>query len=146
LVTIGFFWPQTPNPSRLGDLRVISVYPAIVGSTADLVDIHAYSIPWEISLDQMMQNFGLVGYQQDKPVVMGEFGAFKEHHPAIADAASVLENWQAASCAYNLKGWLLWTWDTEEPEQVPPLWAIESGDGSINRALAPTFRPDPCRN
>ena len=36
--------------------------------------------------------------------MMAAFGVLKEHHPTIADAANVLENWQAASCAYNLKG------------------------------------------
>jgi len=40
---------------------------------------------------------------------------------------------------------MLWTWDTEEPEQVPPLWSAMSGDASINRALAPLFRTDPCQ-
>jgi len=145
LVTVGFFWPQDPNPSRIGDPRVIEVYPAIARSTADFVDIHGYAIPGEITVSQLMENYKLAGYQESKPVLMGEFGAFKFSYPAIAEAAAVLEEWQVQSCASEVKGWLLWTWDTEEPEQVPPLWSAMSGDGTINRSLAPTFRPDPCR-
>jgi hypothetical protein len=145
LVTVGFFWPQTPNPTRIGDLRIISVYPAMANSTADFVDIHSYAIAGEISLPQVIENYGLVGNQQQKPALMGEFGAFKSNYPLISDAAAVLKNWQISGCPYNIKGWLLWTWDTEEPEQVPPLWAAISQDGSINLALSPATRPDPCQ-
>jgi hypothetical protein len=145
LVTVGFFWPQTPNPSRLGDPRWIEVYPAIAGSTADFVDIHGYAIPGELTVAQLIENYKLAGHQQEKPVMMGEFGAFKSSYPSIADAAAVLRDWMVQTCGSQVKGWLLWTWDTEEPEQVPPLWAAMSGDGSINQGLAPSFRPDPCQ-
>jgi hypothetical protein len=145
LVTIGFFWPQDPNPARLGDPRVIEAYPAIAGSTADFVDIHGYAIPGELTVPQLIENFKPVGHQQGKPVLMGEFGAFKFSCPTISQAAAVLQDWQVQTCAAQVKGWLLWTWDTEEPEQVPPLWAAMSGDGSINQSLAPAFRPDPCQ-
>jgi hypothetical protein len=145
LVTVGFFWPQGPNPSRIGDPRVIEVYPAIARSTADFVDIHGYAIPGEVTVSELMQNYKLAGHQETKPVLMGEFGAFKLSYPAIADAAAVLEDWQVQTCASEVKGWLLWTWDTEEPEQVPPLWSAMSGDGTVNRSLAPALRPDPCR-
>ena len=37
LVEVGFFVPQGPNPTRLGDPRVINVYPAMANSTADFV-------------------------------------------------------------------------------------------------------------
>jgi len=142
LVTVGFFWPQAPNPTRIGDTRVISVYPAIADSTADLVDIHGYPIPGDLTIDQLMQNYGLVGLQQAKPVVMGEFGAFQNSYALIGDAAAALKAWQIGGCPYHLKGWLLWTWDTAE--QSPGLWTDQSGDGSIDLALAPAARPDPC--
>ncbi len=145
LVAVGFFWPQAPNPARLGDPRWIEAYPAIAASTADFVDIHGYAIPGELTPSQLIENFKLAGHQQEKPVLMGEFGAFKSSYPSITVAASVLSDWMVQTCASQVKGWLLWTWDTEEPEQVPPLWAAMSGDGSINRVLAPVFRPDPCR-
>jgi hypothetical protein len=147
LVDVGFFSPQTPNPTRIGDSRVIEVYPMIANSTADFADLHPYPIISDLTLPQLVQNYGFVGYQQQKPVLMGEFGAFESDYPLISDAASVLQSWQTQSCAYSFKGWLLWTWDTFESEQVTPpyTWAALAGDGSINVALAPATRPDPCQ-
>jgi len=142
LVTVGFFWPQTPNPTRIGDTRVISVYPAMATSTADFVDIHGYVILNDLTLDQLVQNYGFVGYQQKQPIIMAEYGAFKNAVPAISDAATALENWQIGGCGYGLKGWLLWTWDT--PQAATDIWNATDGDGSINNALAPASRPDPC--
>ena len=142
LVTVGFFWPQTPNPTRIGDTRVISVYPAMATSTADFIDIHGYVILNDLTLDQLVQNYGFVGYQQKQPIIMAEYGAFKNAVPAISDAATALENWQIGGCGYGLKGWLLWTWDT--PQAATDIWNATDGDGSINNALAPASRPDPC--
>jgi hypothetical protein len=59
----------------------------------------------------------------------------------VADAAAALKAWQIGGCAYHVKGWLLWTWDTDE---APDGWNALESDGSINRALAPVSRPDPC--
>jgi Cellulase (glycosyl hydrolase family 5) len=142
LVTVGFFWPQQPNPTRIGDSRLISVYPAIASSSADFVDIHGYTIPGDLGIDQLMQNYAPTGFQQIKPVIMGEFGAFQNSYALIGDAAAALRNWQIGGCPYHLKGWLLWTWDTDE--QSPGLWTDQAGDGSIDQALAPASRPDPC--
>jgi hypothetical protein len=142
LVTVGFFWPQTPNPTRIGDTRLISVYPAMATSTADFIDIHGYVVVNELNLDQLVQNYGFVGYQQKQPIIMGEYGAFKNAVPAMADAVTALQSWQIGGCQYGLKGWLLWTWDT--PEAGVDIWNATAGDGSINAALAPVNRPDPC--
>jgi hypothetical protein len=142
LVTVGFFWPQTPNPTRIGDTRLISVYPAMATSTADFIDIHGYIIINDLTLDQLVQNYGFVGYQQKQPVIMAEYGAFKNAVPLITDAVTALKNWQIGGCGYGLKGWLLWTWDT--PEAGTDIWNATAGDGSINTALAPINRPDPC--
>ena len=145
LVTVGFFWPQGPNPTRIGDTRSISVYPAIAKSNVDFVDIHAYSTPGDLTITQMMQNFNMTGYQQQKPVLMGEFGAATSSYSDITDAASVLSAWQAGSCASSIQGWLLWTWDTNAPEQSPSFWAATDGDGQINQALSPATNPNPCQ-
>ncbi len=143
LVTIGFFVPQGPNPTRFGDNRVIDVYPAMANSTADFVDLHAYPIPNDLTLDQIVQNYGFVatGSQQQKPIVMAEFGGFLSEYATAANAASGLTTWQVQSCTYNFKGWLLWTWDTDEQ---PELWNALSSGGVINLSLAPASRPNPC--
>jgi hypothetical protein len=143
LVDLGFFVPEGPNPIRVGDLRIVRVYPAVVRSDADFVSISAYAIAG-LTLAQYVQNYGFLGFQQKQPVVMAEFGAWKSEYPNILDAAEVLKSWQVSSCKYNIKGWLLWTWDSEAPEVLPDLWSAKSGDGSVNQSLSPFRRFDPC--
>jgi hypothetical protein len=147
LVDVGFFWPQTPNPTRIGDPRVIELYPMMANSTVDFVKISSPDSSSELALPQLVQNYGFVGYQQQKPVLMGEFDANESDFPLITDAVTRLQNWQIDSCPYSVKGWLLWTWDTDETEQQsnPPDWYATAGDGSINTALAPAVRPNPCQ-
>lgn len=140
LVTISFFQPEGPNPTRIGDPRIIEVYPAVASSSLDYVDLHAYP-GLELTLDQYVQNFGFVGYQQQKPILMGEMGAFISSYAQVTDAATALQNWQIQSCAYNFKGWATWTWDTDEQ---PELWNAMSQGGVISQALSPAARPDPC--
>jgi hypothetical protein len=142
LVTISFFQPQAPNPTRPLDPRIINhVYPPIANSTLDYVDLHLYPVVAGLTMDQYVQNFGFVGFQQQKPILLGEFGAFQSAYPAVADAAAGLRDWQIQSCAYNFKGWELWTWDTDEQ---PELWNAMSQGGVINQALSPATRANPC--
>jgi hypothetical protein len=141
LVTVGFFVPQGPNPTRIGDTRVIQVYPAIASSTADFVDLHAYPLPGDLTLDQIVQNFGFVGFQQQKPVMMAEFGGFKSEYATAADAATGLSAWQSQSCTYHFDGWALWTWDTDEQTE---LWTATSSSEAIGLKLGPAAKVDPC--
>lgn len=140
LVTVGFFWPQEPNPSRIGDPRLIETRPAIWESQADFVDLHLYP-GLELDLRQYVENYGIDGMTA-KPIVMGEFGAFTSSYAQAEDAALALQELQVASCEYGFDGWLLWTWDTDEQ---PELYNGASGDGLIGRISAPANRPDPCQ-
>lgn len=140
LVTMSFFLPESPNPIRVGDPRIIEIYPAISTSTLDYVDLHAYPGSG-LTLDQSVQNFGFVGYLQQKPILMGEMGAFISSYPQVTDAAAALQAWQIQSCGYNFQGWLIWTWDTDEQ---PELWNAMSQSGVISQALSPVARPNPC--
>ena len=147
LVEVGFFVPQGPIPTRIGDPRVITVYPAMANSTADFVSVHPYPFVGGLTLAQYVQNFGFVGYQQQKPVVMEEFGVLESNYPAESAAASVAHDWQVQSCAYGIKGWAFWTWDTSNAEQVDgPFWPASLGAGLIGQTLAPSARPNPCVN
>ena len=139
LVAIGFFEPQQPNPSRSGDARLIRTRAAIRGSTLDVVDLHA-APGAELTLPQTMENFGVDG-TETKPIVLGALSAFKTAYPSLDETPYALEDWQRDSCRFGVDGWLLWTWDTEEQ---PELWNALSGGGTIERALAPAERPDPC--
>ena len=140
LVTVGFFVPQKPHPSRIGDPRVIETRPAIWESSADFIDLHPYP-GFELTLPQYVDNFGMAGMRV-KPILMGEFGAARSSYATEAGAARALHDWQVESCNYGFDGWLLWTWDTEEQTDF---YNGLTGDGLINQALAPSNRPDPCQ-
>lgn len=140
LVTVGFFQPQTPNPTRIGDTRLIETEAAILRSTADFIDFHAYP-GGDLNLRQLVENYKLPP-MTDKPIVLGEFGAFHEHYPTAADAVQALISWQAESCEYGFDGSLLWTWDSAGG--YAETWNGTDGDAALANALAPANRPDPC--
>jgi len=143
IVTNGFFVPQSPNPTRLGDVRFIEVFPAMANAATDFTDLHAYPLPGDLTLAQIVQNFGFLGSASlaKKPIVMGEFGGFQSQYATATDAASGLSAWQIQSCNYAFGGWLLWTWDTDEQAGI---WNALSSGGPINTSLAPVSRPNPC--
>jgi F5/8 type C domain len=128
LVAIGF-----------GDQHVFPTRAAIRGSSADLVDLHA-SPGVELTLPQLMENFGVDG-REAKPILLGELGALKSAYPSLDEAPYALQDWQRDSCRFGVDGWLVRTWDTEED---PARWNALSGGGTIEQALAPALRPDPC--
>jgi len=141
IVGVGFFAPQGPNPHRIGDTRVIRTYPAIWESQADYIDLHAYPYPGDLTLAQSVENYEING-MQEKPIMMGEFGAFKAAYPNSQAAALALQAWQIESCQYGFDGWLLWTWDNEFSGE---LYSALTDGGAINGVLAPVIRPDPCQ-
>jgi len=149
LVTVGFFVPQRPNITRVGDPRVIQVYPAVANSVADFVDLHPYALSGGLTLQQYVQNFGFTqAQQQTQPVIMAEFGDLQSDYPVESTAAKIAHDWQVQSCTYGFKGWAWFTWDTTNAEYDlvggPRYWSATMGSGLINQALAPAVRPDPC--
>lgn len=144
-VAIGFFSPNEPNPWR-DTARLAYPYPALSSSEIDYIKLSLYTNT--LTLPQFATNLSLNG-NQVKPAVMGETGALIGQY-TNQQAASKLLNWQLDSCMQlHIKGWLLWTWDTELAEQPAgdgPWWtAVDpNGNGLINSALAPAARPDPC--
>ncbi|HSD84986.1 MAG TPA: cellulase family glycosylhydrolase [Anaerolineae bacterium] len=139
LVSVGFFQPQFPNRSRIGDPRIAVTEPAIWQSHADFIDLHAYP-GFELNLRQYMENFGL-REMQAKPIIMGEFGSEVKRFASIDMAARRFVDWQVESCKYGFDGWIFWTWDlTEQPDFFNALM----DKGQIGKALAPLTRPDPC--
>ncbi len=141
LVTASFFVPQgpAPLPEPLQGSNYVLTRAVINLSDADFIDLHAYP-GWGVSLADYARNFGITA-QTVKPVIMGEFGAIDSVYPGARRAASELQTWQIQSCQYGFDGWLVWTWDTEDQG----FWTAVSGDGAIEQALSPNFRPDPCK-
>jgi hypothetical protein len=141
---------RTADPSALVTIGfpVVGAQPfdearaAIDLSSADFVDVHYYPnqfVP-EASFAQAMASDGVTGLQQ-KPIILGEFGAFQHAYPTAAAAADALVALQHESCQYGIAGWLLWTWDTTEQ---PDLWTAIDANGLLEQALSPAQRPDPC--
>lgn len=140
LVTVGFFVPQGPNPTRIGDPRLIETRPVIWGSSLDFIDLHPYP-GFGFKLSQYVENFGMAG-MEEKPIIIGEFGAARSSYPSEAMTARALHDWQVDSCQYGFDGWLLWTWDTSEQTDF---YNGLTGSGEIDQVLAPANRPDPCQ-
>lgn len=139
LVSVGFFWPQEPNRTRVGDERYVDSEPAIWDSQLDFVDLHPYP-GQDLTLPQYVENFGING-MQEKPIIMGEFGVTSNGH-SLTEAANMLVDWQVQSCQYGFDGWLLWSWDIYENHDF---YSARTGNGQIGQALAPVNRPDPCQ-
>jgi hypothetical protein len=134
VVAIGF---PVVGAQPFGEARA-----AIDLSSADFVDVHYYPdqfVP-EASFAEAMASDGVTG-QQQKPIILGEFGAFKHAYPTPTAAADALLALQQESCSYRITGWLLWTWDTTEQ---PDLWTATDANGLLEHALSPAQRPDPC--
>jgi hypothetical protein len=140
LVDASFFVPEAPNPTRIGDIRILRTQGVIERSQADLVDIHIYP-GFDLTLPQFMQNFGLAGPTR-KVVIIGEYGAFRDAYPTPDGALAAMKALQVGSCPYGIDGWLLWTWDTTELGES--LWNATDAGGLLSNGLAPKNRPDPC--
>jgi hypothetical protein len=140
LTTSGFFAPQFPNPTGIGGDWYVDTAPLIEDSVLDFFDFHAY--PGEdISLTQIAENFGMPA---DKPVIMGEYGAFRDRFPEIENAALNLQNWVAESCQYGFVGWLYWEFDPADISVGDATWALTADDGYLLDQLAPQTQTDPC--
>jgi len=139
LVSVGFFHPQLPNRSRIGDPRIAVTEPALWQSEADFIDLHAYP-GFELNLRQYVENFG-VKDMQTKPIIMGEFGGEVKRFASIDTATQRFVDWQIESCKYGFDGWIFWTWNLNEQ---PDFFNALMGKGQIEKALAPATRPDPC--
>jgi hypothetical protein len=137
-------WVSSRRPRRTagatGDTRYALPLSAFDRTALDFLDLHTYP-GWDLPLAQYAENFGL-GCSR-KPIVIGEIGAYQFAYRNVAEAAAGLQAWQAASCAYGIDGWLLWTWDTPTPVE-PRMWSATAEGDYLARALGPHARPDPC--
>jgi len=142
LVTMGFFAPTTPHDWRIGDPRYVETVGLLQESELDFFDFHLYP-GTSLSQSELVENFGLPGFNQ-KPVLMGEAGAFTALYPTIESAARGLQDWIAESCAYGFDGWLAWGYYRAPEELGDAAWGFADGDGLLMRALSPVFQPDAC--
>jgi F5/8 type C domain len=132
-VTMGFF-----NPQPAEDPRLVRTAPQLASSALDFFDFHYYP-GGPTSLAAAVGLFGMVGYTR-KPILLGEYGAFRTAYSSPAEGAAALVDLQVESCRQGFDGWLYWLWDERNDE----LWTGRDGEDAINRAMSVAGRPDPC--
>lgn len=140
LVTVGFFVPNAPNPVMdPDDPRFVRTAYFLSNSTMDFFDLHHY--PGNgVDDAEIWENFGIAGVD-DKPLVLGEFGAYKDWFADTSSAAAAVMGLQVASCRVGFDGWLVWSW---RGDLATDIWWASDGDGEIAEVVSPRDRPDPC--
>ena len=142
LVSMGFLWPQGPNPARVGDTRVVRARPTIDNSTLDFFDLHL-DPGVELTFDQYMQNYELTT-PAVKPVVLGEFGAFKYAYPTPrTDARPARRRGRLMPVRHRRLDPLELGHERVRHRRAAAVGRQRAG-GVIDQALSPQLRPDPC--
>ncbi len=152
LVTTGLFTFRSvglPNgPDGLMDTVSDKRRPAradalSIHSNLDFLDLHTYPVGGNYTLAADLDS---VLFEHVNDVVMlGEFGAFKsQYNNNITNAAFAMRDLQIESCAFDITGWLFWTYDTDDTQEQRRLYTLIQNNGAINGQLAPIVRADPC--
>lgn len=137
LVTMGFF-PSAEGPvATAPDARLVDPRP-LIDSSLDFLDFHAYpgvGLDW----DEAWANSLLAGVAA-KPVILGEFGAFRGAYPDPVDAVATMVDYQARACTDGLDGFLYWTWSGNGI--YTETWGGD--EAQIAEHLSPSRVADPC--
>lgn len=109
----------------------------ITSTNLSYVDIHTYPT-------SSIENYSLLPDLESsefskfdmtvKPLLMGEFGIFKDNYKDIKEAVGVMAAHQKKALELGFSGALYWTWDTFSQKT---LWHLLEQDGLINNALKP---------
>ncbi len=116
---VGRSGPASWRTDRTGDRRCPVRPLALVRSKADYIDIHFYPFGPK-TLDRDLKSIEWPGLSQaarqaGKPLVMGEFGAFKrDDYPTAEAAADAMADHLDRIETLGFAGWMYWTYDTHE--------------------------------
>ncbi len=136
LVTMGFFVPEIAAPGWY-----VETASLLARSDLDFFDFHGY--PGGPSLKEHAEHFGMIGFDS-KPIVLGEYGAFRHIYSEIDDAARAASEWAAESCQYGFDGWLYWTYFPADASVGDRTWGMVDDDGYLLDLFAPVNQPDIC--
>jgi hypothetical protein len=136
LVSMGFFAPEIAAPDWY-----VETASLLKKADLDFFDFHAY--PGRASLQDHVEHFGMLGYDA-KPILLGEYGAFRRTYSEIGSAARAITNWVAESCEYGFDGWLYWTYYPADPDAIDDTWGLVNEDYYLLNLFAPVNQPDPC--
>jgi hypothetical protein len=136
LVTMGFFVPEIAAPDWY-----VETASLLQRSDLDFFDFHAY--PGGASLQEHIDHFGMRGYNA-KPIVLGEYGAFRHIYAEIDSAARALDQWAAEACQNGFDGWLYWTYYPADSSVDDRTWGLVDEDDYLLNLFAPVNQPDIC--
>ena len=136
LVTMGFFVPELVAPGWY-----VETASLLERADLDFFDFHAYS--GSISLLAHAEGFGMIGYTI-KPIILGEYGAFRHLYEDPETAARVTTRWMSESCQLGFDGWLYWTYYPAAADVGDRTWGLVDEDDYLLELFAPRNQPDPC--
>jgi len=142
LVTVGFFPPDFPIDNQLATDWYRDTASIIKTAPVDFWDFHPYPQPQTNithNMQSVVENFGMTGYQE-KPVLMGEYGAFRQTFHNLEVATYRLQQWMVESCEYGFDGWLIWEYYDRPASDA--VWGLENDE--LFQALSPINAPDAC--
>ena len=136
LVEMGFFVPEIAAPDWY-----VETASLLERSDLDFFDFHAY--PGGPSLKDHADHFGMLDYDA-KPIVMGEYGAFRNIYADVKSAARIVTQWAAESCQYGFDGWLYWTYYPANSSVGDRTWGLVDEEDYLLNLFAPVNQPDIC--
>ena len=138
LVTMGFFVPELVAPEWY-----VETASLLQRSALDFFDFHAY--PGPLSLRAHAEAFGMLEPGTDaKPIILGEYGAFRDRYADLNGAARALTTWVADSCVYGFDGWLYWAYYPAPVSAGDQTWGLVNDGGYLLNLFAPVTQPNPC--
>jgi hypothetical protein len=136
LVTMGFFVPELVAPGWY-----VETASLLEKSDLDFFDFHAY--PGDISLREHVEAFGMLDYDA-KPIILGEYGAFRKAYPQLLSGARAVSDWAAEACIFGFDGWLYWSYYPSDASAGDRTWGMTDEDQYLLNLFAPQNQPDPC--
>lgn len=150
LVTVGAFSHQAvgkPGPEGLPiypswmDQRFpVRILALAQSSRLDFIDQHIYPLGAGYSFADDLRTIEWSSMPSSMPVIMGEFGAFKQFYSTIDSAVAGMKTFENSAWQAGFAGFLYWTFDTTEQSEI---WTMLDGSGAILHALSPTVHPNP---
>lgn len=136
LVTMGFFVPEISAPDWY-----VETASLLERSDLDFFDFHGY--PGGPSFTEHAEHFGMIEYDA-KPIILGEYGAFRHIYSEADSAARAITQWASESCQYGFDGWLYWTYYPANANIGDRTWGLVDNDDYMLNLFAPVNQPDIC--
>ena len=127
---------------------ILPTLETFASSQLDYIDVHIY--PGYFPLETEMKAYQYA--KNNKVLILGEFGVRPKIGAtsySLPMAAEALKKLQVETCTnYNFKGWFAYDYTNpykdDSYDKTFKYWHAMEGEGEINKALAPIYRPDAC--